>query len=334
MTLAALWLSFVLCMAAIGLAGYRLTLHAGNIAEHSGLTRSWIGLALLATVTSLPELATGLSAVTAANAPDIAIADAIGSCVFNMALITVLDFLNREASVYTRGSHGHILSGAFGVVLIGFTGLALIAAQAGFQPAIGHVGIFAPLALVLYLLAARTVFRYERRNGAVPDAGKRNVRVLRKAWIRAAAASSVVVGAGIWLPFIASELARQTGWSESFVGTLLVAAATSAPEMAVTASAFRLGALDMAIANLLGSNLFDIAIIAVDDFFFTPGPILVHVSPVHAVSAFSATAMTGLAIVGLVYRPQQRFFGRVGWISIAFVLIYLLNSYILFSHGR
>jgi len=64
------------------------------------------------------------------------------------------------------------------------------------------------------------------------------------------------------------------GWGQSFVGTLLVAGVTSAPEAAVTISALRIGALDMAIANLLGSNLFDIVILAVDDLFYTEGPLL------------------------------------------------------------
>ena len=67
------------------------------------------------------------------------------------------------------------------------------------------------------------------------------------------------------------------GWGQSFVGTLLVAAVTSAPEVAVTISALRIGAIDMAIANLLGSNLFDILILAIDDLFYTKGPLLANV---------------------------------------------------------
>lgn len=334
MNTAALWLMFFLCVAVIGAAGYCLVRHADLIAEQGGFTRSWIGLAMLATVTSLPELATGLSGVTVADTPDIALGDALGSCVFNLALITLLDFLHREGSVYTRAGHGHVLSAAFGVALIGFTGLALVAAQAGFSPAIGHVGVFAPLTLVFYGLAARTVFRYEKRNGAPPASPRRNTALLRRELVRAGAAAAFVVGAGTWLPFIAADLALVMGWGESFVGTLLVAAVTSAPELAVTISALRIGALDMAMANVLGSNMFNMAIVSIDDFAFLRGPIYAHVAPVHAVSALAATAMSGLAIIGLVYRPHRRFLGRIGWISLAFVLIYILNGYILFVHGR
>ena len=55
-----------------------------------------------------------------------------------------------------------------------------------------------------------------------------------------------------------------------------MAAVTSAPDVVVTVSALRLNALDMAIANVLGSNLFNIIYLAVDDIFYKQGSILAH----------------------------------------------------------
>ena len=63
MTLAMLFAAFVLCAAIIGVAGFVLTRSADRIGQATGLTGGWVGLALLATVTSLPELASGISAV-------------------------------------------------------------------------------------------------------------------------------------------------------------------------------------------------------------------------------------------------------------------------------
>ena len=156
---------------------------------------------------------------------------------------------------------------------------------------------------------------------------------LRRAALGYGLAAAVVVAAGTWLPFIGAEIARTMGWHTSFVGTLFVAGATSVPEIAVTVAALRMGALDMAIANLLGSNLFDILIVAIDDLFYAPGPILAHVSPVHAFSAFSAIIMTGTAIVGLFYRPTVRLARSVGWVSVSLAALYLVNSYVLFRYG-
>lgn len=145
-------------------------------------------------------------------------------------------------------------------------------------------------------------------------------------------AALAVVAAGIWLPFIARDLALAMAWEQSFVGTLLVAAVTSAPEVVVTLAALRLGAVDLAIGNLFGSNLFNIAILAIDDLFYLPGPLLADVSLLHAISAFSTMMMSGLAVVGLVLRPTSRIFRTVSWISLLLV-IYLLNTWFLYLHG-
>jgi len=111
---AVIWTSLLACLAVIGVAGVRLSRYGDIIAEKSGMGRGWVGLILLATVTSLPELVTGLSAVTVANVPDIAVGDIMGSCVFNLLIIVVLDFLYRKESVYARARQGNVLSAGYG----------------------------------------------------------------------------------------------------------------------------------------------------------------------------------------------------------------------------
>lgn len=85
------------------------------IARLTGLSRSWIGLVLLATATSLPELFTGVSAVTVANAPNIAVGDALGSCIFNLAMLVVLDVMSRDEPMYRRIDQGHIMTAGSGL---------------------------------------------------------------------------------------------------------------------------------------------------------------------------------------------------------------------------
>jgi cation:H+ antiporter len=143
----------------------------------------------------------------------------------------------------------------------------------------------------------------------------------------------VVVAAALYLPFAADELARLMQWSDSFVGTFLVSFATTLPELTVTIGALRIGAVDLAVGNLLGSNLFNLAILAVDDLFYLPGPLLAAVSPIHLVSALSAMMMTGLAIAGLLYKPAGRLLGTVGWISLLMIWVYGTNAVFLFFFG-
>lgn len=331
------WLQFAACAAILTVAGAKLSRNGDILADKTGVSGSWVGLVLLASVTSLPELVTGVSAVAAAGAPNIAVGDVLGSCVFNLSILAVVDFLHREESVYRRASQGHILSAGFGVILIGFAGLNVLLAQKGVVFALGHVGAYSPIFLFLYVIAIRSIFDYEREqveDHAAAAASRYPDISLRQAAIRYFLAALVVLAAGSWLPFIGVRLAEVMGWHRTFVGTLFVAAATSLPELVVTVAAVRIGAVDMAIANLLGSNLFNIAILAVDDLAFLPGPLLSHVSPMHAVSAASATVMTGLVVVALLYRPRTRLFRTVGWASLGLLTVYLLNTYLLYLHGE
>ncbi|HQS81459.1 MAG TPA: sodium:calcium antiporter [Thiobacillus sp.] len=335
--LAVIWLSLLACLAVIGVAGVRLSRYGDIIAEKSGLSRGWVGLILLATVTSLPELVTGLSAVTLARVPDIAVGDILGSCVFNLLIIVVLDVLYRKESIYTRARQGNVLAAGYGIVLIGVGGFNLLLYRAGTMPSIGHVGLYTPVILLLYLLAMRTLYRYEQAQVSeyVEDRVELYPHVtLNKAVQGYAMAAAAVAAAGIWLPFIAKDLAEAMAWGQSFVGTLFVAAVTSAPEVVVTLAALRMGAVDLAIGNLFGSNLFNMAILAIDDLAYLPGPLLADVSISHAASAFSAMMMSGLAVVGLILRPASRVYRTVSWISLLLLVVYLLNTLFLYLYGH
>lgn len=330
------WLEFVLCAALIAVAGTRLSRYGDIIADKTGLGGAWIGLALMATVTSLPELVTGVSAVTLADAPDIAVGNVLGACIINLTMIVILDLLQREESIYSRASQGHILAAGFGIIMAGFVGSSVLVSRHGEVVSLYHVGVYSPLLLLLYTVAMRTLFRYERRQraAAVEERVERYPHVtLREALIRYALAASVVVAAGLWLPYVGRDIARVMIWQETFVGTLFVAFATTLPEIVVTVSALRIGALDLAVSNLLGSNLFNLVIIAIDDLCYLKGPLLSHVSGLHAVSALSVVMMSGVAVVGLFYRPATRLFRTVGWTSLLLLSLYLLNTFFLYLYG-
>ncbi|MEO6974748.1 MAG: sodium:calcium antiporter [Gallionella sp.] len=332
-----IWPELLFCLAVIGYAGYFLSRYGDIIAEKTGMSASWVGLILLSTATSLPELATGISSVSFADAPNIAVGDVLGSTVFNLAILVMLDGLYKRETLYSRAGQGHILSASLGSILIAFAGFSLLLDRAGMSPSFGHVGFYSPFIMLVYLVAMRAVYSYEHRTLAeyTEESAERYPGVtLRSAVKGYALAAGAVVIAGTWLPFIAKDIAEQMGWGTSFVGTLLVAGVTSAPEAAVTISALRIGALDMAIANLLGSNLFDIIILAIDDVFYTKGPLLAHVDASHALTAFTAVMMSSLVAVGLTFRPQGRTKLGLTWISLGLFMLYVLNSWLLFEHAH
>jgi cation:H+ antiporter len=342
--LAWLLLQFALCAALIARAGYVLSRSADALAEAHGWGRGWVGLALLATVTSLPELASGISAVAWVDAPNLAVGNALGACVVNLLFLVVVDALQRRQPMYREASQTHLLSAGFGVVMLGFVALSLL--MGGRVPALMHVGVYSPMLLGLYLLALKAVHGHERlalagvrghlaaapAAPAVADAPAVAAQV-RREWRRFAVAAGVVLVAGSWLPGVADGLAQALGLSRSFMGTVFMAVVTTLPEMAVTLGALRLGALDMAIGNLLGSNLFNVLILAVDDASYVRGPLLADAAPVHAGTAVTALVMTGLVIIGLVMRPQGRLLRVLSWVSVGLAATYAVNAALVYLGG-
>ncbi len=333
MTLVWLLLQFAACALLIARAGYVLSRSADALAEAHGWGRGWVGLALLATVTSLPELASGISAVAFVDAPNLAVGNALGACVVNLLFLVVVDALQRHQPMYREASATHLLSAGFGVVMLGFVAMSLLAATRA--PAVLHVGVYSPVLLALYLMALKGVHAHERQ-ALVASASTRApapTGQTRHEWRRFVLAALVVLAAGSWLPEVADGVGMTLGLSRSFVGTVMMALVTALPEMAVTLGALRLGALDMAIGNLLGNNLFNVLILAVDDAFYFRSPLLTAVAPVHSGTAVAALVMTGLVIIGLVMRPQGRMLRMMSWVSVGLAATYVVNAALVYLGG-
>src|SRR4030065_237649 len=120
-----LWLGFIACTAVIVYSGTRLSRYGDVIAEKTGLGRAWIGVVLMASVTSLPELVTGISSVTYAGVPDIAVGDIFGRCVFNLLILALLDATYRMMPISAKAPQGNVLSASFGVLLISIAAVGL-----------------------------------------------------------------------------------------------------------------------------------------------------------------------------------------------------------------
>ncbi len=204
-------------------------------------------------------------------------------------------------------------------------------------PPLGYVGLYTPIIIFIYFIAVRSVYFFEKRSLAertvemVESETQYDHMSIREIVIKYTVYAVIIVAAASVLPFIGEKIAVETGLGQSFVGTFFIGLTTSLPELAVSISALRIGATDMAIANLFGSNLFNIAILAVDDFFYTAGPVLNDVSQSHAVMGLMGMLMTGITVVALIYRVRKKTFLRLSWDAIALILAYFISLLILYS---
>ncbi|MDH4231512.1 MAG: sodium:calcium antiporter [Nitrospirota bacterium] len=326
------WIGFLACTSLIVYSGVKLSLYGDILAEKSGLGRTWMGLFAMASVTSLPELVTGISSVAIADAPDIAAGDVLGSCVFNMLILTILDAFYRQTPISTRAHHGHILAGSIGIVLLSIVAGSLFMGDN--IPPLGWIGEYSLLFIVIYFIAMRLIYFYEKRRIA---AYIKEVAVeLKYKDISTKTAvgnyvlnAFIVIVAAVFLPMIGKGIAEMSGLGETFVGNIFIALSTSLPEVVVCISAIRMEAVDLAIGNLFGSNIFNIFILAIDDIFFIKGPLLSHVSQNHIVSSLSAIAMTTIAIIGLTYRAEKKPL-FLAWDAMGILLVYAINILLLY----
>lgn len=139
----------------------------------------------------------------------------------------------------------------------------------------------------------------------------------------------VVIIAAVFLPEIGEGIAARTGLGQTFVGNIFIALSTSLPEVVVSVSALRMDAVDLAIGNLFGSNVFNIFILAMDDIFLLKGHILDYAGPNQIISALSAIMMTTIAIIGLTCRAEKKNL-FLAWDSIGITGIYALNLMLLY----
>ncbi|GER93009.1 hypothetical protein A45J_0740 [hot springs metagenome] len=327
-----LWIAFIVCTSVIVYAGTRLSKYGDIIAEKTGLGRTWIGVVLMASVTSLPELVTGISSVTYADVPDIAVGDVLGSCVFNMVIISFLDAMHRPTPISSRAHHGHVLSAGFGILLLSITAMSLFFKSRII--ALGWIGPYTLFFIVIYFIAMRLVYFYEKRQlSAFVKEMAIELRYedipAKKAIKNYAVNALFVITAAIFLPKIGEGIAETTGLGQTFVGNIFIAVSTSLPEVVVSIAAVKIGAIDLAIGNLFGSNIFNIFILALDDIFFTKGHLFTFANPNHIISALSSIAMTTIAIIGLTYRTEKKTL-LLAWDSIGILLIYVINLMLLY----
>jgi cation:H+ antiporter len=320
-----IWLEFLATALVIVFAGVRLARYGDVLGEKTGLGRSWVGVVLLAATTSLPELFTGFGATALASLPDIAVGDVLGSCMFNLLILSFMDAIQPEP-LSTRAHQGHALSVGFGLVLVGIAGLGLVSGAR--LPALGWIGPYSPALIALYFVSMRLIFAHEKHRLAretreVAEELQYGAMPLRVAALHYTTAAVLVIAAALWLPRLGAELARQSGLGEAFVGSLFVAITTSLPEIVVSLSAVRIGAIDLGIGNVLGSNLFNLLILGLDDIFFRQGPLLAAVDPSHSVAVLAVVTMNGLFLTGLTYRVITKRFA-VAWDTAAIAGVYVV----------
>ncbi len=325
------WITFLLTSTAIVLAGIKLASFGEAIGERSGIGQGWIGLLFLATITSIPELTTTVTGATI-GVPNIALGNALGSNLFNIAIIAVMDiFLLGRGPFLRLVKPYHAASGGIAILL---TVLVMLGITVAPNAAILGVNPISFIILFTYVVGVFLLYHIEKRDGGEAE-GTKETMGLRRAIVGFCFSGGVIIVSGIFLIHASKVIVEETALSASFMGAILVAIATSLPELATSIGALKIKAYDMIVGNLFGSNMFNILTIFFADVAFRRGAIFAALEDGQTDQLILASLGIGITVIAttaIVYRSKRRVLGMGG--DAALILIaYLVSAYLIIYRG-
>lgn len=328
---------FTAAAGAVWFAGTKMAKYADQIAVRTGLGHALMGLFLLAGVTSLPEIATSFTAAASGDA-DLAVNNLLGSIAMQVAVLAVADLvIGRNALTSVVPDPIVMLQGALNICLLAFVAIAVT---------VGDIAVFGAGAWSYGLFAA-AVYSFVKLNQSrgrqpwianiedearqahepEPDAADIGAAALGAKTVAAAAA---ILAAGYIVAKSGEAIATQSGIGSSFMGVAFVAVATSLPEASTVFAAMRRRLYTMAISDILGTNILNVALLFGVDVVAAGEPVLNRVGAFSAVGAMLGVAVTGLFLMGLAER-RDRTIWRMGVDSFLVLIVYLAGLALLYS---
>ncbi|MEY8838640.1 sodium:calcium antiporter [Cribrihabitans sp. XS_ASV171] len=318
---------FVVSAIVVWLSGTRLSRYADAIARRTGIGQVAVGMLLLGGVTSLPEIAVAGSAAFAGNGA-LAVNNLLGGFTMQVAILSLAD------AVYRRGALTQavpdpavLLQGLLGMLLMALVVMGIAVGDI----AVFGIGIWSWIIAVVFFYCLRLLRRAEGSldwevvgeppSEELPEAKKPDAST-RRLIVQTCAVAAAILVAGWALSTSAEALAEQTGLGQSFFGAIFVAVATSLPEVSTVLSAMRLKRYVMAVSDIFGTNLFDIAFIFIVDLAYAGPAVLSEMQDFSIVAAVLGILVTGIYMVGIIERRDRRIAG-VGIDSIAVAVTYL-----------
>lgn len=325
------WLTFIFSAALIVIAATQLAKYGDVIALRTRLGGMFIGVILLAGATSLPEVLTTISSLSQGE-PNLAAGNLLGSNLFNMFLLAVLDLIHRKERILRKVALRHALTGSLTVFMIGLV-VFFILADINYK--VGWVGVDSIVILLAYMVAMQLIHANQSQIAGsqaseieVPE----GTPSLRMGLLGFGIAALSLVFITPWMVRSSAEIAEITGLGTTFVGTTLVAIVTSLPELVTTFAAVKIGADDMAIGNLFGSNLFNMFAIGLTDLFYLPGRFLGIIDPAFLIIGMIGLLMTGLGLIGNLARLERRVL-FIELDALALLATYFAGLWLLYNRG-
>ena len=264
-----IYLAYLIIATIVVVLSIKISDYVDSLDRNTKLSGAFLGGILLSGVTSLPELFTSVSATILVGHPELCVGNVLGSDLFNFTMLAVIILLYSKR--FKKGriskSYRHVTL----VVLAMYVLLALNYADiVNFR--MMHINITSVLIAIVYLMGAKylaiaddteaddEMIQYQARKMA--DGKVRPDKLLA----RFAVTGIALVIASVLLSVLTNEISDKLELTKTLSGAIFLGVATSVPELTTSLRLFKLKNYNIAVGNIVGSNLFNFLILVAADF--------------------------------------------------------------------
>ncbi len=277
-------------------------------------------------ITSLPELVGTLTAAVFRNNADLGVGNIFGSNIFNIAILSLAVLMYSRRIPMAAWRWRSNFSAYLTVALAAFMAMIIAIYAAGAM----MVADLANVMILAFYLGGMWIYARQGEDDDLEDEeGGAVVHSLPQNLVLVAVFGALVVAAGLILAGACDDIAGATALSSTFVGSLLMAAATSLPELVVTMRLLKKGNIGMATGNIFGSNAMNLSIIAVVDLCYR-GTMYATVTAQQTVTLAAGILMAGIFLAGAQVRSLKR--KALNLDNLLILTLYFWTYYWLYTH--
>ena len=257
-----IWGEFALYLVLIIFSGWKLSASADELCEAKNIGKGLIGFVLLGFATSLPELITTMTAVLSIGNVSLGSGNIIGSNNANMFILFLSMLTVTTLAKDGRPDFHNLISAAYLSVI---TGVFIAGVSMDGNLSIGGFSLPGYVIVLLFFLSLLSL----KNAGMEIEIGKESEKKKLSPFFYIKLSSYLVFLVFVsWkISFVVDTMATLYSWSATSAGSIFLAWAKSLPELVVTVSAIIMGAKELGIGNIMGSNIFNMMILALADIF-------------------------------------------------------------------
>ncbi|SFG40486.1 cation:H+ antiporter [Halobacillus alkaliphilus] len=306
----------------------RLSVFGDAVKEKSRASSTFMG-AIIGIAISLPELTSSVTAIII-DSPDLAVGNLIGSNLFNIMGLAIFDIVYRRYQILT---HATVESKLYGWLVILMTLIVMLGLTFTLPTHIFHISYTAIATILIYFIGSKLIndrTEYKGRKVKREDKNKKYSEYTYKQVLFHFIVSAVLIMIiGSVLTITAERISAITGIGASFIGAFLVAISTSLPDAVSVGTALKLRNFNLGISSLLGSNAFNLMILAITDLMYFKGNLLQGTSPANILTGAASILFILLIIFSITRRKAKPW--TYLWPSFLIIASYFVTTYFVFQ---